>query len=509
MIDLRKNRFLISGAAIAVLCLSMFLFFPGEAFAQGLAKMTTAQAVQAPSSFRVGEKLTYSVSFGKFTNAAFVETSVVSRGRLSGQDAVELHSKVKTIDFVSAAFYQFDEDRTVFASPYSGLPIYVSRRLNRGPFPQETIGNYLTAPTTYLDALTLIYKARENGGSGSYSLFENENVYTVVFQPTISETVRTEAGEFATMVSTVQSDYLAANGIKDLKINFGTDEHHLPVLIRLKTSKGEFRISLLALQLSQPTVVTPPVIIETPGPAVTPKPKATATPYVDNMPLSPELGFDLGETLNYSVTSMGKPTAILTLKAVERKQVLNEDSLLLTATVTSVEQGSREFGLGDAAQVQVDPETLAPRQLSYKFAGAWKDLNQTVFFDRRSGMINFGAGKPVDAPIGTHTLLSLLYAMRSFNLRPSKDPNNPVNDTRVAVFLENQPYVFTLRPSNPVDIVVNGETISAQMVSINTGNERMDKQGLKVWLSVNNRAPVRFAYGQYEANLIPNVKTTP
>jgi hypothetical protein len=99
--------------------------------------------------------------------------------------------------------------------------------------------------------------------------------------------------------------------------------------------------------------------------------------------------------------------------------------------------------------------------------------------------------------------------MRSFNLKPSKDPNNPVNDTRVAVFIEGEPTIFTLRPSSPADIVVNGQNISAQLVAIKTGNEKFDKQGLKVWLDADTRVPVRFSYGPYEASLIQPVKPLP
>src|SRR5438132_13760348 len=61
------------------------------------------------SRFRIGEKLTYSVSFGKFDNAAYAETYVVSRGTIAGKDAVQLQSKIKTLQFVSAAFFLFDE----------------------------------------------------------------------------------------------------------------------------------------------------------------------------------------------------------------------------------------------------------------------------------------------------------------------------------------------------------------------------------------------------------------
>jgi hypothetical protein len=495
-------------AFLAMLWLGLFLLAPG---------MSSAQDAIAPSlgagpiNYRVGEKLTYNVLFGKFPNAAYVETSVVSRGKLSGQDAIELRSRIKTLGFVSAAFFPYDEERTVFVSPYTGLPLYLSRTEKENLEPKETIGNYLTAPTTYFDLLSLVFKARETGGVGSYPLSEDEHVYTVVFQTSVNETIKTESGTFDTVLSTVQSDYLTARGIKELKINFSIDADHLPVLVRVKTARGEFRASLMAVQLPPPASSAPPITpVPTPIVPATPKPKPTATPYIENQPLLPELGFQIGETLDYSITDRGKRIALMTLKAEERKLFLNEDSLILTATITGVEPGNAVFLPGDAVRAVVDPDTLAPRRVDTVFRGPLRDLNQTITFDRRTGGILFGPGKPVDAPIGTHSILSLLYAMRSFNLRPSKDPNNPVNDTRVAVFWETQPLIFTLRPSNPEEITINGEKVPAQMVSINTGNDKLDKQGFKVWLSVNGRYPLRLGFGSYQAELlIPVLNKTP
>jgi hypothetical protein len=92
--------------------------------------------------------------------------------------------------------------------------------------------------------------------------------------------------------------------------------------------------------------------------------------------------------------------------------------------------------------------------------------------------------------------------MRSFNLRPSKDPGNPVNDTRVAVFWESKAYVFTLRPSNPEEIISNGEKTSAQLITITTGNLELDALALKVWLSTEGRVPLRLSVGAFQADLI-------
>ncbi len=487
--NVRRHMF-----AVIVAMLSFCTLFAGFATAQD-------------NRFRIGEKLTYNVSFGKFTDAAYFETAVVSRGNLSGQEVVELRSRLRTREIVSAAFFQLDETRNVFVAPDTGLPVYISKNINYGVEPKETVDNFLKEPASSFDLVSLIYKARYSNGAGSFPLVENGQHYTVTFQPTISEKVKAEAGEFDTVVSLVQSDYLTAIGIKELKINFVADENHVPALIRIKTAKGIFTASVATIQIPKPMPVSTPELSKTSAPAVTPPAKATPTPYIENQPILPELGFILGETLDYNISEDGRRIGVISLAAKERKMFQNEDSLLLTATVTVVEQGNLLLSQGDSIQVQVDPDTLAPRWIESRFAGDLKWLNQTAFFDKRTGNISFGKERPVDSPIGTHTILSLMYAMRSFNLKPSKDASNPVNDTRVAVFWDSRPYVFTLIPSNPEEITVNGENISAQMIAFKTGSELLDKQGLKVWLAANERVPVRVSFGTYQADLIAPAKS--
>lgn len=60
---------------------------------------TSAQSVETAntstsSMFRIGEKLRYSISFGKISDAGFAETNVISRGKINGKDAVELRGRV-------------------------------------------------------------------------------------------------------------------------------------------------------------------------------------------------------------------------------------------------------------------------------------------------------------------------------------------------------------------------------------------------------------------------------
>lgn len=457
------------------------------------------------SLFRIGEKLTYNISFGKFRNTGYAELYVASRGRLGAKDAVEIRAKAKTFDLVSAAFLMLDENRTVYAAPDTGLPLYIRRSTSEG-LPGEAINNYLTEASSSYDLVTLIYKLRESGGVGTFPFFEKNKLYTATFTSVGSERVSTDAGEFDTTVSTAQSDFLNKYGIKELRINFTSDEFRTPVLISYKSLKGDMRVALTGIYFDQLVAAAPiPTPVPTPAVVATPKPRPSPSPepYVDNKPLSPELGFDIGESLSYAIKAEGKPVATITLAVGDRKLFKKKDSLLLSATITGTEPGNQLFALGDSVKVQVDPETLDPQWLENKFGGALTSYNQTVSFDPRSGEITVGTATPIEAPIGTHTILSLIYAMRSFNLQKSQDLNNPVNDTRVAVFWESKPYVFTLRPSKPEDITLNGQKVSAQLVTVNTGNPKLDELAPKVWLSAAGRVPLRFSVGKYVADLIP------
>ena len=494
-----NSRLRVIGVIATVVVIASAYFF--AVLERGYAQKVTV--VASPTNFRIGEKLAYTVSYGKFPDAAYAETHVVSRGKIGGKDAIEIRSKVKTLEIVAAAFFMFDESRTVYAAPDSGLPLYVSTLSQDSALPKETIGNYLTSPTTNFDMVTLLYKAREAGGVGTFPLFENDLTQNVTFATTVSEKVKTEAGDFETTVSTVTSEFLTANGITNLKINFSNDEFRIPILIRFKVAKGEFRAVLSGVTV--PEVETPtPTPSPTPVKTTTPTPKPTATPngYEDNRPIAPELGFQVGESLDYRVTTSGKAVATLNLNARERKLINNVDMLVLAATVTAVEPGFMGLRVGDSLVARVNPETLAPYSIEARLGVPFPGLVPAVAFDQRNGSINFGGAAPVDGPIGTHSIMSLIYAMRSFNLKPSKDRTNPVNDTRVAVFWESKAYVFTLRPNEPEDLTINGEKVSAQLITITTLTKQLDPLAPKVWLSTDERVPIRFTLGAYQADLI-------
>jgi hypothetical protein len=197
------------------------------------------------------------------------------------------------------------------------------------------------------------------------------------------------------------------------------------------------------------------------------------------------------------------PVGLMTFDAKERRKVFNQDSLLLTATVTGIDQANQIFKLNDSIRAQVDPYSLTPRSLEIKISGALQNYNTIALFNSAANSITIDANKRIDSPAGTHSVLSLLYAMRSFNLKRSSDPQSPVNDTRVAVFWDGAVNVFTLRPANGEEITVNGKKIGAQLISITAADPKIASLNPRVWLTNETpRVPVRMIIGDHQFDLM-------
>lgn len=330
-------------------------------------------------------------------------------------------------------------------------------------------------------------------------------------QTTGTERVVTDAGEFDTVLSTVQSAFLDEIGLKEFRINFTSDEARMPVQIRFRTRKGEFKASLASVLTIQPDVQTEPTPtlsatpVSTPAPFQTPRVNPTPTPYVENQPLSTELPFALGETLNFKVTSQNQTIGTVAIQAKERRQVLGKDALLLTASVTPGGPPGGILNPGDSIKSFVDPLLLTPINLEMKLTGTFATYNQILQFEQSAGFATDNTTARFDMPVGTHSILSLAYAVRSFNLTYSKNPTNPVNDTRVAVFWKDKAYRLILRPlPNTETIEFEGRKVSTQVVSVSVAeNPQFDQLNLKFWLSNDERRlPLRLVVGGYRAELL-------
>ncbi|HEV7645815.1 MAG TPA: DUF3108 domain-containing protein [Pyrinomonadaceae bacterium] len=464
----------------------------------------------AAGRFPIGERLTYSITFATFPSAAFAETYVVSTGKYGERDAVYLQGRVKTTDFVNAAFFSIDETRQILVTPDTGLPLLSKVIKDENGMPREKVTDH-KGPAGAHDWLSALFQLRFSATpSGVLNIQEdNGSIVQASYQLAGKAHIKTTAGEFDTVVIDVQNP-----SFPKMQVYLSDDERRIPVVVSYKHPKGIFRAELAGIQDLSPEPVaeatprpqnTPPVVMPTP------KPRATPLPYKNNQPLAEDLPFDLGETLTYRLSRPGAAGSFGTLvvQAAERKQFFGADSLLLSASVQQLTDSNSFFAAGDSIKSYVEPDTLLPQRTEINFHGALSLFNQMLQFDQATGKVTDGKGTPYDIPVGTHDILSLAYAIRSFNLKEVKPNKGPSGDIRVALFTSDGPVILTIL-SQPEEIIdFQGKKITAQVIFASIGQSTA-----KLWLSKDqDKLPLRINITSptfaFNADLISVVQNPP
>lgn len=250
------------------------LIFP--LFAQE--KEEPAPLTLAQSPYRVGERLTYNVSFSNFPSAAHVEVEVLSRGVHYGRDAIQLRAHVETAGVVNVALYAINNDYLTYIDPQSGLP-FRSERTARDVMRtadavedfNQTAGHEAIPPKQEgfpgtFDLLSAFYRVRAlplaGGGVYNFSLRHEATDYQAELRVVGKEVVRTNVGSFPAIVAQVK---VTNSSLKNIRIYLSDDPGHVPVLMTARLSAGELRAELAASELLRPGDATP-----TPTPEIKP-----------------------------------------------------------------------------------------------------------------------------------------------------------------------------------------------------------------------------------------------
>src|SRR5712691_9770405 len=119
----------------------------------------------SPAPYRVGERLTYNVSFSNFISAAHIELLVAARGNFFGRDALQLKGHIETTGMVNAALFAVNNDYITYIDPGSGTPFRGQQILRAASRTSETSADFnqpagvAALPGTY-DFLSAIYRIR-------------------------------------------------------------------------------------------------------------------------------------------------------------------------------------------------------------------------------------------------------------------------------------------------------------------------------------------------------------
>ena len=448
----------------------------------------------AQSPYRVGERLTYNVSFSNFPDAAHVEVEVTSRGIHFEREAIQLRAHVETTGVVNVALFAINNDYVTYIEPETGLPFRSEETVRDAIRSADSVqdfnqpaGNEAIPPKkngfpgTY-DFLSSFYRARalplNDGGVYNFSVRGEGSEYQAELKVTGREVIRTNVGSFPAIETQIK---VSNSPLRSLKVYFSDDAGHVPVLIVARLSAGELRAELAGSELVKPPAETP-----SPTPPIVVAPRPTPTP-TGPVPLSANFPFKLGEELNYQVFIGGSntPLGLASFQVRGHQRYFERDGVFLSVSAQTTGAAAKLFVAKDQIDSYVEPKSLLPYRTSMNLAEGQRRLTQVLTVSQETGTVTSDQGARIEIPVGTHDYVSFFYVMRTLTLVGGKK-------SAVSMLVENKPKTIFVDVLPRESIQLGPRRIQAIPVKLTTDDQEPDKYQLRMWISDDRqRLPLR------------------
>jgi hypothetical protein len=478
----------------------------------------------SPAPYRVGERLSYNVSFSNFPTAAHVELFVAGRGVFYGREGIEIRAHVETIGVVSAALYSINNDYVTYVDPANGFPYRVQQTIREGGGISDVarelnqLGGASAMPAAQatdifpgsFDFISALYRLRAlplaQGASYGLTVQNGTVSYNAEVKVSGREMAKTNVGSSNTIATQVRVRGNASADAYRVRVNFTDDERHLPVIVTARHSSGEIRAELASAEIetetAPPSTGATPVMPSTPGIRLPPSagiparpPGRGATEGASVTPPTgpgvvgsiPELPFVVGEQLNFNFFLGGgaQPIGAASFQVRARAKYFNRDGLLLAAAMQTTGAGQRLFAVNDQINSYVDASTLFPFTTELNLQEGTRRDTLAVSLDQNSRSALFSDGTRVEMPVGTHDLVSVFYALRSFDLTPGKR-------NAVSLLVNKRPRLLFVTALRRASISLGGQQIPAVELSLVTNDTEGDRFSLRLWVSTDaRRLPLR------------------
>jgi len=465
------------------------------------AQQTDATASQpfSPAPYRVGERLTYNVSFSSFISAAHVEFLVAARGTFFGQDGIQLKGHAETTGVVNAALFALNNDYITYVDPATGLPYHGQQTIRETTRTIETAADFNqpagTAaipdkrssefPGTY-DFLSAVYRIRalplSDGSTYTLSVRgENQN-YQIEIRVTGREVVKTNVGSFNTVASQVRVRSASPGDSYTMKANFSDDQRHVPVLIVSRVSAGEIRAELAGSGFVATPTPPPPGPTPTPVAGTPPARTPLVVPPTTADSGSGDLPFKVGEQLNYQVFLPNIQAAVgsATFQVRARSKYFDHDGFQFTVSAQTTNALQKLFVASDTMVSYVDPNALLPFHTEFTFNEGRRRFSSKLAINQDYGTATTETGNRIEIPVGTHDYLSFFYVLRTLNLNPPKR-------SALSILVNNQPKTLFITALKRESVQLGSQTIPAIQISLTTDDAQGDKYQLRGWISDDKR----------------------
>ncbi len=146
----------------------------------------------------------------------------------------------------------------------------------------------------------------------------------------------------------------------------------------------------------------------------------------------------------------------------------------------TTDAAQRLFPVNDQISSYVDATTLLPFRTELRLQEGKRRANLLVNLNQNVGSAVFDDGARLEIPVGTHDLLSVFYALRSFDLTPPKR-------NAVSLLINKRPRLLIVTALQRQTIEVGNQRIPAVQLSLVTDDAQGDRFELRLWMSLDSR----------------------
>ena len=229
--------------------------------------ITSTSAPRNP--FVAGEKLSYDVSWADFIVAGELTIQTDERRSFEGVDGYHVSAQARSVGLVSILNLKVNDVYDSFINATTLQPFRAEKRSRHGKKQTQSSvtidqqqrsarvseGRTIEIPADTYDLAGLIFAMRGMdltiGKSRTFTVLEDEKLYTISVQPEAKEKITTRAGSYDTVrLSTSMKKGRENDKLYNLRMYISSDARRMPVLITAEPSWGSVRVELTSATTS-------------------------------------------------------------------------------------------------------------------------------------------------------------------------------------------------------------------------------------------------------------------
>ena len=145
------------------------------------------------------------------------------------------------------------------------------------------------------------------------------------------------------------------------------------------------------------------------------------------------------------------------------------------------------YPVNDQINSYVDPTTLLPFRTELNLAEGRYHVNRGYSLDQNRGAAVADSKERIEIPVGTHDLISAVYALRTFDLWPKKR-------NAISIMATTQARTLFVESQRRETIELGSQKITAILVTLTTDDPQSDRMQIRMWIGDDARhLPLRIA----------------